>query len=127
MFSIKQNNRIHLIGEISQIELNEYYKKAILYIHPSLYEGFGFPPLEAMTFCCPTLVSNNASIPEICGNASEYFNPNDVDQLSKKILNILSDNNMRDDMVKRGINRVKKFEILSTIDKTIKVIEEYVN
>ncbi len=55
------------------------------FIFPSLYEGFGLPPLEAMACGCPVLASNQASIPEICSNGAEYFNPYDESDLLFKI------------------------------------------
>ena len=70
-------------------ELAGYYKNASLFIYPSLYEGFGLPPLEAMNFGCPVACSNTSSIPEIVGNAAILFDPYSVDSMRDSIISIL--------------------------------------
>jgi glycosyltransferase involved in cell wall biosynthesis len=59
--------------------LGALYQQASLFVYPSLYEGFGIPPLEAMSFNCPVVCSNTSSIPEVVGNAAVQFNPHDPD------------------------------------------------
>ena len=67
------------------------YRGAALFIYPSLYEGFGFPPLEAMSLGCPVLVNRTSSLPEICGDAAFYFEACDADELSQSLTTTLAD------------------------------------
>lgn len=85
------------------------YKNASLFIYPSLYEGFGIPPLEAMSFGCPVVCSNTSSIPEIVGDAAIYFNPYSVDSICESIEKILNNEKLRLSIIDRGFQRLKKF------------------
>ncbi|MDB4071856.1 glycosyltransferase family 4 protein [Amylibacter sp.] len=80
------NENIIFGGYISDAYLQNLYSRALCFIYPSLYEGFGIPPLEAMSKNCPVLASNCSSIPEVCGDAALYFNPHSVDA----IFNVIS-------------------------------------
>ena len=104
-----KQEKICWLGEIADEELASLYGMAELFVFPSLYEGFGLPPLEAMLHGCPTLVSFAGSLPEICGDASLYFNPCDSEELRRMILKILGDQNLREALVGKGRERVKKF------------------
>ncbi|MDM1018971.1 glycosyltransferase family 1 protein [Acinetobacter sp. VNK23] len=101
------------LNSISQISgddglLKSLYQQAIALIYPSLYEGFGFPPLEAMMYGCPTIAANASCIPEITGDASLLFDPHSVDDLLEKIESILT-NDMRIHLIKKGFIHHKKF------------------
>jgi glycosyltransferase involved in cell wall biosynthesis len=78
-------------------------------VFPSFYEGFGFPPLEAMARGCPVIVSNIASLPEICGEAALYVDPYDINSISKAILRVLQDKDLQSRLIKAGYKRVRKF------------------
>lgn len=79
----KLGERVHVTGYIEQTQLEQYYRQAAVFIFPSLYEGFGLPPLEALAAGCPrVLCSNIASIPEVCSDMVEYFDPKEVNQLA---------------------------------------------
>ena len=93
-------------GLVSFTEVQELFQKAKVLAFPSLYEGFGFPPLEAMASGTPVAASTAASIPEICGDAVVYFNPFDVDSIAEGILAAIND---RDRLVPLGLERVKQF------------------
>jgi glycosyltransferase involved in cell wall biosynthesis len=86
------NPDIIFTGYVSDEELTGLYKNAKLFVYPSLYEGFGFPPLEALSCGCPALISNTSSLPEICGTAADYFDPYDekslTDALQKNLLQV---------------------------------------
>tara|TARA_B100000809_G_scaffold185656_1_gene183753 strand:+ start:18055 stop:19134 length:1080 start_codon:yes stop_codon:yes gene_type:complete len=75
------NKDIVFTGYISDASLQKLYSGALCFIYPSLYEGFGIPPLEAMSKNCPVLASNSSSIPEVCGDAALYFDPRSVDSI----------------------------------------------
>jgi glycosyltransferase involved in cell wall biosynthesis len=78
-------------GHVSPDELVSLYRRASALVFPSLYEGFGQPPLEAMACGCPVACSNAASLPEVCGHAARYFDPEDVDELADAVLEVLTD------------------------------------
>ena len=78
-------NRVHFLGQVSDAELTWLYKNTQALIFPSLYEGWGLPPLEAMHLGCPVLASCAASIPEACGQGASYFDPKDPQKLCEKI------------------------------------------
>ncbi|MFC1855229.1 glycosyltransferase family 4 protein [Thermodesulfobacteriota bacterium] len=105
----ENDDRIIVKGYVSNEELLNHYKTAALFIFPSLYEGFGLPPLEAMACSCPTVVSNVASIPEVCSDAAFYVDPLSVDSIADGMLKVLTDNTLRNEMINNGIKRVGDF------------------
>lgn len=105
------NNRI----KNSIIQLNgpddllaSLYKHAFCFVFPSLYEGFGIPPLEAMSMGCPVIASNASSIPEVVGDAAILFDPNSKEELIYAIKSLF-DESKRNDLIKRGFEQEKKF------------------
>lgn len=90
-YKIKNISQFIFQGYVDEVELDNLYAKAFAFIYPSLNEGFGYPPLEAMKFGVPVLASNAASIPEVCGNAALYFNPTSVNEIKIKILDLLNE------------------------------------
>lgn len=117
-------DRIILTGFVDDQELDELYRFADAFVFPSLYEGFGFPPLEAMVRKCPTIVSNAASIPEVCGEASLYFNPENIEEMSQKLLFLLKNDGLRNELILKGLERIKKFDWNITIDRTSSILRE---
>lgn len=105
-------------GLVSFDEVQEFYRKARVLAFPSLYEGFGFPPLEAMASGCPVAASNAASIPEICGDAATYFDPHSVEDIARGILAAID---ARDQLVPLGLEHVKKFSWESCTEKHLEV------
>lgn len=100
--------------KISQISSNDQvlaslYQNASALIYPSLYEGFGLPPLEAMVYDCPVICSNISSIPEVVGDAAGMFDPYDVESIQDAIERVVFDNSVRNDLIGRGKERVKLF------------------
>jgi glycosyltransferase involved in cell wall biosynthesis len=73
-------------GRVSEDELVELYRKADALVFPSLYEGFGLPPLEAMACACPVAVSRAGALPDVCGDAARYFDPTSVEEIAEAIL-----------------------------------------
>ncbi len=103
------DDNIIFTGHISDEELIHLYKRAKLFVYPSLYEGFGIPPLEAMTHGCPTVVSAIDSLQEVCGDASYYINPHDIHDIARGMEAVLSDTQTQKKLVKMGYERVKCF------------------
>jgi glycosyltransferase involved in cell wall biosynthesis len=116
--------RIHFTGFVENWELKQYVKNAALMVYPSLYEGFGLPPLEAMAAGCPVIVSRIASLPEVCEEASLYFDPFSPEDIAEKIIKVVNDNSLRSDLVKRGFKQSKKYSWQTTAFETIRLIEE---
>jgi glycosyltransferase involved in cell wall biosynthesis len=96
-------------GFVSDEELRQYYRQAQAVAYPSLYEGFGLPPLEAMASGAPVVTSNTSSLPEVVGNAALMVSPYDCDQLAETLALIVRDPLLRREMRARGYEQVKKF------------------
>ncbi|MGD9581658.1 MAG: glycosyltransferase family 4 protein, partial [Vampirovibrionia bacterium] len=120
---IKDNPDIIFTGHITDKELAGLYKNAILFVFPSLYEGFGIPPLEAMACGCPTVVSKIASIPEVCADASYYIDPNDINSIAKGIQEVLNSESMQNDLREKGLKRVKHFSWRDSAQKYVDIIQ----
>jgi glycosyltransferase involved in cell wall biosynthesis len=104
---LNEDNIYHLSG--SDEVLKNLYINATAFVYPSLYEGFGIPPLEAMSLNCPVICSNTSSIPEIVGNAGKYFNPLDIDDIKNAIERVIESESLKKDLISRGQNQLKKF------------------
>jgi len=94
---------------------------AQVFVFPSKYEGFGIPPLEAMSCHIPVTAANVASIPEVVGNAALLFNPDSPDDMAEKISELLKNNALREKLVELGKNRVKKFSWSKCAKETLEV------
>lgn len=101
-------NVIHL-GYVSDAELKTLYKNAFCFIYPSFYEGFGLPPLEAMSVGCPIIISNRASLPEVGGEAALYCDPEKPEDIAEQIQKLTSDITLRSELVQKGLNQAGKF------------------
>lgn len=96
-------------GFVTDAELSQYYRRAKLVAYPSLYEGFGLPPLEAMASGAPVVTSCTSSIPEVVGHAAILINPLDRDQLALALHRVLTDSKLRASMIRAGADRVTRF------------------
>jgi glycosyltransferase involved in cell wall biosynthesis len=96
------SNCVLSIPEVSDESLGEAYAAAKLFVYPSLCEGFGFPPLEAMAAGCPVLASNTSSIPEVCLDAPFYFDPLDLDSFVRGLLQAVNDEDARRSAIANG-------------------------
>ena len=105
----KERENIVYMGYLSDLELAFVYNLAFAFIYPSLYEGFGIPPLEAMACKTPVIVSNRASLPEVCSKAALYADVDKEEDLREKILDIVENEALREDLKKRGFKRAKEF------------------
>jgi glycosyltransferase involved in cell wall biosynthesis len=121
------NQNVIFTGHIENSELYNYYKNASVFVFPSLYEGFGIPPLEAMICSCPVIASHLASIPEICGNAVLYINALDPADIAEKIIHIIEDKSLRDELVHKGYLQVDKFPLTKFSHNLKEVIKEVIN
>ena len=101
--------RVVRAGAVSDAELKALYAHALAFVFPSLYEGFGLPPLEAMSCGCPVLASDAASIPEVCGDAALYFAPRDLPAMTAAMRRIAADAPLRDALRERGRRRLDAY------------------
>ena len=108
----------------SELELAYYYSSAALLAYPSLYEGFGLPPLEAMACGCPVVTTNTSSLPEVVGEAGIMVNPYDTDSLAQAMRQVLTRSELRDDMVRKGLEQAKRFSWEKTARQTMEVYEK---
>jgi glycosyltransferase involved in cell wall biosynthesis len=103
------SDKILILGYIPEEDLAVLYRSATLFVLPSLFEGFGIPLLEAMSFGCPIAASNRTCIPEIVDNAGVLFNPESTVVIADAIYSVISNQSVREDMVRKGYERVKEF------------------
>lgn len=97
------------------------YKHCATYVFPSLMEGFGLPGLEAMAAGAPVVSSNATALPEVYGNAAHYFDPLDLDDMTAKIGQVLTDENVRKTLVKNGQKQAKKYSWRTMAEQTLAV------
>jgi len=116
--------RVKKVGLVTEEELRALFFNAHAFIFPSFYEGFGFPPLEAMAMEIPVITSNASAMPEICGDAVEYFDPYILHNMSEKMQLIAENDTRRRELIARGRERVKLFSWGKMADETLRVYEE---
>ena len=97
------------------------YQGAALFVYPSRYEGFGIPPLEAMSFGCPVICSNRSSIPEVVGDAAVFFDPDSSDSIALAIDSVLNNAELRGTLIARGRERIKMFSWEQCAEQTLDV------
>ena len=119
-FDIK---RVRFLKYVPTPELPALYAAATALVYPSLYEGFGLPPLEAMACGCPVIVSNTSSLPEVCGNAACYIDPKNEDEMAEVMVAVVSDGGLRLKLKNKGLSRAKLF----SWDKTALGIHNILN
>lgn len=118
------SDRVKFLDNVNDEDLPGFYKNAVCFVLPSLYEGFGLPILEAMQYGCPVLTSNISSLPEAGGDAAIYFDPQNSEDIAEKIDKVTSDEKLRTEMVQKGYEQVKKFSWEKTARETLKVLQE---
>jgi glycosyltransferase involved in cell wall biosynthesis len=114
-------------GYVPDEDLPALYNAADLFVYPSLYEGFGLPPLEAMQCGTPVITSNTSSLPEVVGDAGIMVNPYDVDELANKMYEVLTNGGLREELSKKGLERAKLFSWKKCAEEHLKVYEEVYN
>jgi glycosyltransferase involved in cell wall biosynthesis len=114
------DNHIQNFGYANDSHLAKLYRNCIAFVYPSLYEGFGIPPLEAMICQAPVIASNTSSIPEVVGDAGLLFDPSSITDLADRLLFILDNPTKRDHLISKGLEQAKKFSWDKTVKQTIK-------
>ena len=111
-------------GYVDSQELAYLYSNTTFLVFPSLYEGFGFPPLEAMSYGSAVLASNQASIPEVCGDAALYVDPYSVADISTKMMQLCTDTALREELIELGQSRVKNFNWSKSSKQLLNIFDE---
>jgi glycosyltransferase involved in cell wall biosynthesis len=115
------NDHVLLLGRVPSEHLVYLYNAAQMLVHPSFYEGFGLPPLEAMHCGTPAIVSNVSALPEVVGDAALLVDPNDVDGLTVAMWRVLTDEQLRASLVEKGFMRARKFSLERAAHQTLDV------
>ncbi len=118
---INQIDGVIFPGFVSDKELDAFYRGAKVFVFPSLYEGFGLPPLEALAKGIAVVSSNRTSMPEILGDTVQYFDPESTDSIVKNIITVLESENRRKEIIKKGEERLKMFSWKKMAQKTLDV------
>lgn len=123
----RSNNPIVFPGYVPDVDLHIFFQEAILYIFPSMYEGFGLPPLEAMAHGCPVVSSNKASMPEILGKAAAYFNPENEEEILKTVEEVLQNKQKRQEMIRDAYEVIKKYSWEDCARQTVEIYQKILN
>ena len=110
--------QVRFLGFVETNTLAALYRLARVFVFPSLYEGFGLPPLEAMASGTPVIVSNTSSLPEVVGDAALLIDPRNADAIADAMVRVLTDEGVRSDLVRRGFERVKQFSWDRSVRRT---------
>ncbi|WP_141431119.1 glycosyltransferase family 1 protein [Bacillus sp. 03113] len=115
-----ENENIKQLGYVTDEELKALYINAGCFVFPSIYEGFGLPPLEAMSTGCPVIVSNFGPMPEVSGEAAIYFDPKSPDELAEKIIYVMNNDQVKKELKIKGLEQAKKFSWQTSADQLLK-------
>ncbi len=111
---------------VSDTELNYVYANALAFVYPSLHEGFGLPILEAFTASCPMILSDTECFREIAKDAAIYFDSKSIDDLVSKLDKIISDGALREDLINKGLSRLKDFPLEKSLKETLDIYKQLV-
>lgn len=117
---------IQIINFVSDEDKEYVYNLASLFVYPSFFEGFGFPPLEAMRCGVPVIVSNNSSFPEVVGQAAIMVDPNRSGEICQAMKEILLNKEFREKIILKGVQKAREFNWQETAREVLKIISEVV-
>jgi len=121
--SLGLDEDVIFVDWVAENDLPHYYSAASVFVYPSLHEGFGLPPLEAMACGCPVVTSNTSSLPEVVGDAAIMVDPYDIDGLANVMREVLTNDGLRQGMIEKGLKQAKKFSWEKTAQETSAVYE----
>jgi len=119
-------NDVRFLGFVPIGVLRIFYDVAKMFVFPSLYEGFGLPPLEAMAHGTPVVTSNTSSLPEVVGNAAVLVNPENIFDISRALLRVLLDQPLREKLKQRGYEQVERFSWEASVTRILNVYRQVV-
>lgn len=115
---------LRYLGFVDEALLLQLYAGAALFIYPSIYEGFGLPPVEAMASGVPVMVSSLSCLPEVCGDAARYIDPDDADGFAMALEQNLTDRDWRTASVRRGLSRALELSWGRCVDRTVEIYQK---
>ena len=122
--TLRLTDRARFLGRVSDQDLLHLYNAAGVLAHPALYEGFGLPPLEAMSCGTPVVVSNTSSLPEVVGDAGLLVDPEDVDAWAAALWRVCTDDDLRDELSQKALARSRRFSWERTARHTLRIYEQ---
>ncbi|GAB3371491.1 hypothetical protein GCM10027514_05150 [Azotobacter armeniacus] len=122
---IESDSRIKLLGRVSDEDLVNLYSGADAFIFPSFYEGFGIPPLEAQACGCPVIVSNTASLPEVCRDSALYCSPHDTNDIAEKIDLLISRPDLAQTLKEKGRINIERYNWKISAINLLEAIKEF--
>jgi glycosyltransferase involved in cell wall biosynthesis len=122
---VADHPNVRWAGSVSDMQLRALYENAAVFVFPSIYEGFGIPPLEAMLCECPVVASNASSIPEVCGDAAHYFDPRDSIEMLSAIKFVVENGNNRSLLIEKGRKRANEFSWNNSVIKLRAALAEF--
>ena len=114
-------SRVIFLDQISLKEIKYLYAGAEIFVFPSIYEGFGLPPLEAMAIGVPVVSSNSKPLPEVLDDTPLFFDPKSEDSCAEAIIKVLDSSSLKKELANKGYNHIKKFSWKSSAEKTLNV------
>lgn len=121
------NTDIILLENVPNEDMPLLYSSAEIFVFLSLFEGFGLPPLEAMASGCPVVSSNRTSLPEVIGDTGILIDPEDTKEIIVAIMKVISNNNLRENLIQKGLERAKQFSWENTAKKTLEIYNKICN
>lgn len=125
--ALKLNERVIYVGYVQDEDIPLLINAAELFVYPSIYEGFGLPPLEAMACGTPVITSDISSLPEVAGDAGIMVDPYNVNELADEIIKVLNNNKLKEELSRKGQERTKLFSWEKCAKETLEVFEEAIN
>jgi glycosyltransferase involved in cell wall biosynthesis len=113
-------DRVHFFSVTDEV-MAWLYQKAVAFVFPSLYEGFGIPVLEAFSCGCPTILSNTSSLPEVGGDAAVYFDPKNEISICEAVARVIYDRQLQDELRDKGLKQLRRFSWEKTAMQTYKI------
>jgi glycosyltransferase involved in cell wall biosynthesis len=120
-------NEVRFLGFVPIDVLRIFYDAAKIFVFPSLYEGFGLPPLEAMAHGTPVVTSNTTSLPEVVGSAAVLVNPENVFDIMRALLKVLTDQPLRERLKQRGYEQAARYSWETSVQRILRVYSEVGN
>ncbi|MBU4480620.1 glycosyltransferase family 4 protein [Patescibacteria group bacterium] len=124
--NLRMENDVIFTDFVPDEDLPSFYHRAELFIYPSMYEGFGLPPLEAMACGTPVITSNSSSLPEVVGDAGILIDPKDVNAFASAIVRVLNNEELKIELAKKGKLRAQRFTTEKMAYKTIKIYKKII-
>ncbi|WP_022879006.1 glycosyltransferase family 1 protein [Microbacterium sp. B19] len=116
--------RVRFVGRVDDAELTALYRGALAFVFPSLYEGFGIPPLEAQQCGCPVIAARAASLPEVLGDSALLIDPYDVDDIARAMTRIVEDDALRGRLRTEGLRNARRYSWRESAERVSRVLDQ---